>query len=61
MSAPDGLRGRDLIDWRLTQLEQTVHEIREQNDSISNWLRALMGSLLLALVLLIANLMVGRH
>lgn len=39
----------------------TVKRIESKLDSTNNWLRGIAGSLILALILLVANLVFGTH
>ncbi len=53
--APNGLNGRELITWRLKQLEKDVEELRAELRSANNWLRGILGTLVISLGLLIVQ------
>lgn len=48
-------RIRDLEEWRVRQNGE-LKAIRERLDNVKNWLMGLLGSMVLALLLLVVNL-----
>jgi hypothetical protein len=48
------------LEERLDALDEWKKDISSSLKSINSWLRGVMGSLILALVLLVANLLIHR-
>ena len=62
MSSPEGMTGMtgmSLINWRLKRIETEIDKIKEQHESIEKWLRGLMASTILSLLLLVVKLLKG--
>ncbi len=52
--------GVEITDYRLEKLESRVTAIEQRFDAINNWLRGILGSVVVALILLVFDLLKGR-